>query len=68
MKYKTETQINRLGTKIDTIESINNALISSLLGTESLTRKDAYNFLYILENRIKDLKITHEKLVKDLNI
>lgn len=68
MNSKIETQINSIGVKIDKIESISNALAASLLGTESLTHKDAYNFLYMLEGRIKDLKNKHEKLIKNLNI
>ncbi len=68
MDEKFENRINCIGAKIDIIESINNALISSLTGTDCLTQKDACAFAYLLENRINDLKTKQDKLIKDLNI
>ena len=63
-----EEQINSIGAQIDTIESINKALISSVLGEECLTQKDAYSFVYLLDDKIKDLKIRQNKLIEDLKI
>ena len=63
-----EEKINYMGAKIDMIESINNALMSSLLGADCLTQKDAYNFVYLLESRIRDLKSKHDKLIEELKI
>ena len=57
MEEKIENQINTIGAKIDMIESITNALLSSLCGSDCLTEKDAFSFAYLLENKIKDLKI-----------
>ena len=68
MDNEIEAKINILGTKIDAIESINNALMASLFGMECLTQNDAYNFAYLLEGKIKDLKIRHNKLIEDLKI
>ncbi len=68
MEEKIENQINAIGAKIDIIESITNALLSSLCGESNLTEKDAYSFAYLLENKIKDLKLRQEKLTKELNI
>ena len=68
MDEEIEERINDLGSKIDIIKSVNNALMSSLLGVECLTQKDTYSFVYLLEDKINDLKIKHEKLVTDLKI
>ena len=68
MEEKIENEINTIGAKINLIESITNALVTCLCGTSSLTEKDAYSFVYLLENKIKDLKIRQEKLIKELNI
>jgi len=68
MEEKIENQINTIGAKIDIIESITKALVSYLCGTSNLTEKDAYSFAYLLENKIKDLKLRQEKLTKELNI
>ena len=68
MEEKIENQINTIGAKIDIIDSIVNALVSSLCGTNNLTEKDAFSFAYLLENKIKDLKVKQEKLIKELKI
>ena len=68
MDEKVENKINNIGAKIDIIESVNNALRAALLGEDCLTHKDAYNIAYILENRMKDLKCRHNKLIDDLKI
>ena len=68
MKKKTATKINIIGAKIDIIESINNALKCALIGEDCFTKKDAYNFVYLLENRIKDIKKRQDKLIEDLKI
>ena len=68
MDEEIESKINDIGAKIDIVESLNKALMSSLLGTDCLTKKDAYNFVYLLENGIKDLKTRQDKLINDLNI
>ena len=68
MDKRTENRINIIGAKIDIIESINNALRSALFGEECLTKKDAYNFASLLDNRIHDLKSRQDKLIEDLNL
>ncbi len=68
MDKKIENQINTIGAKIDIIESINNALTASLCGIDNFSEKDSCNYAYLLESKIKDLKIRQEKLIKDLKI
>ena len=64
----TEAKINEIGAKIDVIESIVRALISSICSTEELTQKDASNFVFLLEDKLKELKTSHDELIDDLHI
>ena len=68
MDEKIEERINSVGAKIDIIESINNALLSSLLGADCLTQKDAQCFVCLLEEKIKDLKTKQDALIEELGI
>ena len=68
MEEKIENQINAIGAKIDIIDSIAKALSTCLYGESNLTERDAFSFAHLLENKIKDLKIRQEKLIKELNI
>lgn len=68
MNIELEQNINEIGAKTDIIESVTNALVDSLCGTNSLTQKDACSFAYLLQNSVADLKIKQEEIVKELNI
>lgn len=68
MDVNIEQKINEIGAKIDIIESISTALTDSLCGTNNLTKEDAYSFAYLLENKIGELKIKQENIIKELNI
>ena len=68
MNESEEITINEIGGKIDVINSLLHALISCVCGTEELTQKDSINFAYLLESKISDLKNTHYKLIKELEI
>lgn len=68
MEEKTEEKINELGGKIDTVSSIMKALLSSFCGIEELTPNDTYNFIYLLEEKLKDLKNLHDEITDELAI
>ena len=68
MKNSIDTQINDIGGKIDTKFTLVKALISSSMGTEELTERDAGNIIYLLEEKIKDLKSNHDNLIDELKI
>ena len=68
MNEEINEQINSIGGLIDTISTLQRALMSCTMGTEELTEKDAGNFIYLLEDKIKDLKNKQEKLINELGI
>ena len=68
MDEYTETRINEIGGKIDTINSIFRALLSSICGTEELTHKDTCNFAYLMEEKLQNLTKTHNELIDKLGI
>ena len=68
MSKNIKNEINKIGAKIDIIESINNALICSLCGIDNFSPKDSCNYVSLLENRIKDLKKIHENLSENLDL
>ena len=68
MNEHVNDKINEIGGKIDTIDTLFRALISSTMGTEELTERDSGNLIYLLEDKIKDLKTEHSKLINELGI
>lgn len=68
MDEYVEDKINEIGGKIDTVISITKAILSSILGTEEFTNKDTFNFVYLLEEKMDDLKNAHNILIEDLHI
>ena len=63
-----EAKINELGGKIDIIESLSRALTSSICGSDELTQKDACNFVFLVEDKLKELKNMHNDIVDELKI
>ncbi len=68
MNEELESRINDIGAKIDIVESLHNAIMSGLLGADCISEKDVYNFVYLLEDKIKDLKLEQDSLIDDLRI
>ncbi|MBR1907533.1 hypothetical protein IJ818_01190 [bacterium] len=66
MDEKIKQRMSLIESKIAIIESLVNALISCICGIDTLEEKDACNIAFLLENRVKDLKIKHTKLINDL--
>ena len=68
MNEDINEQINNIGSKIDMIYTLIRALMSSMLGSDELTEKDADNLLFLLEDKIKELKQDQNKLIDELCI
>jgi len=68
MNEDINEQINNIGSKIDMIYTLIRALMSSMLGSDELTEKDADNLLFLLEDKIKELKQDQNKLIDKLGI
>ena len=68
MNEETEEKINRISAEIDIIESINNTIRSGLFGEDCVTKKDAYNMVSLLENKIKYLKNLQESVTDELKL
>ena len=67
MKRKLENKMNYLSCKIDIVNSLMNILIESLYN-DNLTKKDSKNLIYILENRIKDIKLRYSEIIREFDI
>ena len=67
MKRKLKNKMNYLSCKIDIVNSLMNILIESLYN-DNLTKKDSKNLIYILENRIKDIKLRYSEIIREFDI
>ena len=68
MNEDINEQINNIGSKIDMIYTLIRALMASMLVSDELTEKDADNLLFLLEDKIKELKQDQNKLIDELGI
>ena len=68
MNEDINERINELGAKIDILESLSKALLSSLCGSDELSQKDACNFMFLLSDKIEELKLSHTNIIDELKI